>query len=1513
MPEERLPHKLAAILYADVAGYSRLTGADEEGTHRRLREYLDLIAATIAEHRGRVVHYAGDAVLADFDTVTDAVSCAMSSQAALAERNAELPEARRVEFRVGVNLGEVIVDRDEIYGDGVNVAARLEGLAEPGGVCASESVRTALGRKLPLEFEFLGEREVKNIAEPVRAYRVVPSDGEADVAMPSRPPCPYPGMVPFGAEDAGHFYGRDAEIARMVGLLRRQRFMMVIGPSGSGKSSLVQAGLLPALERSRYFKEGYWLIRTMRPGARPTEALADVIGARSETGDFEPGTVAALLEAHPPAERLLLLVDQFEEVFTQADREEQTRFIAELQALRAPDNCALILTLRADFYPDLMTSYLWPVDASQRVEVAPLRGEALRAAIERPAADVGVRIEENLVNQLLTDAADEPGVLPLLQETMGLLWEEMEQRTLSYIAYQQLSDRAGLGEDGALSGLAVAIAMKADATLSELNPGQQAIARRIFLRLIQFGEGRADTRRQQPVETLRSANDPAGEFEQTIEHLTDHRLLTRSGGDEHHPPVVDIAHESLIDGWSRLQVWAEERREAEQIRRRLESKASEWVRLGRGSGGLLDEAELPEAERWLSSPDAAELGYDETLPALVRASQRAMEEAEAAQEEIRQRELAQSKALADEQAGAARNMRRSLIGLSALFLLAVGAAFFAWSQGQTAKKLAEQEAAARAVAQQAKQDAEHLAEAESRARAESETRRVEAENARLASIAQLLLIQTPQQQAIQNDETGALIARQAFRFSATGSKRMKTQVDSALRTAMAKPYFSTILRRSHTTAVAFSPDGTSLASAHNDPGKVLLWDLTQPAAPPVELPNYPGYPMTPGTSTPGVPIYALAFSPNGKTLIAGSTDGAIGRWDLENPQTPYVDLPRQKGGVWSAAFSPDGRWLALGSKVDDTFTLWDLTQSEGNPILVSDPLPATSGSGPQYEMPGGVPVAFSPDNTTLATGSLNGVIRLWRVADLTTPVASRQAHEGGLLALAFDVDGKRLVSSGQDATIRLWNPEAMSDALAALSNGSRPATSLAFGATGQTLAASSFGGGIRLWQTDELEAPPVVIQAGAVFKLAFSSDGRRMASAGGGLSHLRLWDLEPSGSPLLLTGHQGGVFSLAFSTDGKLLASGGGTGDAGKTVRLWRLNNLRTPPLVLPGHEGTVNSLVFTAGDKHLLSASWNDNAIRRWKLGQGTPTSTSLPLPGYMAPWTVRVSPDGKAVVASGEGGIHTWKLADLDAAPQLLMPSPGWAAEFAFSPGGNTVAMSGHFPHLYLKDITRPDGPVSEFRGHAGARHSRTVAFSPDGKRLASGGNSDASVRLWDPRAPEAPSILLGRHDEAVIRVRFRPDGKQLASVSADRSVRLWDPENPGTLPIVLSGHEGEVWALAYSPDGQLLATGGRDKTIRIWDLTHPVNAGTTRAVADMACEKARSNLTLDEWHKFIGEDIPYERTCPNLPVHPSLVEAAEKMARAGDVEGAVVLLRRAIELEPELGFQPEAEAARLASEAP
>ena len=437
--------------------------------------------------------------------------------------------------------------------------------------------------------------------------------------------CPYPGMVPFRPEDAPRFYGREDEIADLLQRLRHQSFLFVIGPSGSGKSSLVFAGLLPRLGESAYFARGYWLVRTLRPGGQGTEALAGALAAvpcLSERGWRLPTHAwASLLAANGPSERLLLVVDQFEELFALSDRDEQRSFVAALQDLRRTGLCTVLVVMRADFYPDLMHSDLWPVDPSQRMEIAPLAGPALREAIGRPADALGVYLEPALVERLMADAADEPGVLPLLQETMRLLWAERRRRYLPLSAYVRL------GRDGR-SGLAVAVATKADAAFVELTQDQQLIARRMLLALVQFGQGRSDTRRQQPLEELRllaAAPDPA-DFDHALDHLTRNRLLILSGEETGQGPLVDLSHEALITGWPRLRQWLQEDRAGLLVHRRLTEAAAEWHDRGRDTSFLVGGVALAEA-----------LGYARGHPAEVSAEERDFLAASSAREAARER------------------------------------------------------------------------------------------------------------------------------------------------------------------------------------------------------------------------------------------------------------------------------------------------------------------------------------------------------------------------------------------------------------------------------------------------------------------------------------------------------------------------------------------------------------------------------------------------------------------------------------------------------------------------------------------------------------------------------------------------------------------------------------------------------------------------------------------------------------------------------------------------------------
>lgn len=283
---EHLPRKLAAILHADVVGYSQLMGEDEDGTYRIVRENLDLISAEITEHQGKVVNYAGDAVLADFGTVTEALLCATSIQTKLEDRSSALPEARRVRFRIGINLGEVIVDRDNIYGDGVNVAARLESMADPGGICVSESVRTAAGNKLDLCYEDMGMLQAKNISEPVHGYKVLMKSGQpnktsvVDSISLELPDKPSIAVLPFNnmSGDPEQEFFADGIAEDIITALSRFHDLLVIARN----SSFVYRGTSVDMRQvGRELNVQYVLEGSVRTASNRVRITAQLIEAHS--------------------------------------------------------------------------------------------------------------------------------------------------------------------------------------------------------------------------------------------------------------------------------------------------------------------------------------------------------------------------------------------------------------------------------------------------------------------------------------------------------------------------------------------------------------------------------------------------------------------------------------------------------------------------------------------------------------------------------------------------------------------------------------------------------------------------------------------------------------------------------------------------------------------------------------------------------------------------------------------------------------------------------------------------------------------------------------------------------------------------------------------------------------------------------------------------------------------------------------------------------------------------------
>jgi WD40 repeat protein len=1270
---------------------------------------------------------------------------------------------------------------------------------------------------------------------------------------PPKPPCPYPGMVPFCEEDTRFFYGREDEIQQLLRHLRHYICIWIIGPSGSGKSSLISAGLVPRL---REREPDQWLVRSMRPGPDPMWSLRDALGASppeaSQDSEAYDEIVASTLAKDPPAIHLLLVVDQLEEVFTQAGKPRQTGFFAALHALHEVEACTLMLVMRADFYPDLMNSDLWPVDAGQRLEIAPLRGEALRQCIQRPAANVGVHLEAGLLERLLADSADEPGALPLVQETMVLLWGEMQRRLLPLSAYEQLG---GAGRNG----LTVAIAEKADATLSQLSPEGQTIARRIFLRLVQFSEGRADTRRQQPVSALRAAGDDPARFEATLRHLTDHRLLTLRGEKGDPDRRVDLAHEALIGDWPRLKTWLAERREAEQIRRRLETRAEDWQRLGRGEGGLLDEVELLEAERWVGSQVGSDLGHSEAVSELMTASRIAQEE-----RVTRQRRVA-------------RFLLGAAAAIVALIVVVLGIGL--WSAQQNArnqgaiaereKRLAQQEREAAETAQAYAIVQENLAVAEAEARADAEERREEAERLRFVSIVRALAAQAPRQQIQTRDERGILLARQAYLFAQKGEVQVFDEVDSGLRESLSVPYLRHTLdsRGGSVLSLAFSPNGKKLAVGEIDDLKV--WDFGQSVPSSVSLHQ-------------GTDIKAVAYAASGQILASGDEEGTVRLWDVDKPDIVPVVLTGHDGEVTSVAFSPDEQTLASSSK-DGTIRLWDVRRTDTAPVIFS---------GHDGEV---TSMAFSPDGKTLVSAGQDGAVRQW---DIHHPIAEHDvlySSNERINTIAFSPDGKMLAWGDSSGLVQVLTlPESQNDEalIETLWGHQGSITSVAFSPDSLELASGSVDATVRIWSTSRLDSQPTVLSGSKdqVFSIAFSPDGKKLAAGGtlGGI--VWIWDMsEPYGTPQILKNYNVKVLAMALGPDGQMLATAGEYGP----VLLWDLSRPSATVLHGPKTAPWPRSISFSSSGKKLAS-NGDDGTVQLWDLRQ-LAAEPKILNSGEEDVFSVALSPDGQLLAAGSFGGtVLVWDLREPDSVPVILgdHEEPVWS--LVFSSDGKMLISGGDDSTIRLWNLDKPgnEPTVIDNTGQVQA-----MALSPDGRMLASG-DWLGEIRLWDLREPALTPIILTGHEGEVLSLAFGSDSQVLASGSGspplkdltDNTVRVWNLRDISAPPVILRGHEDRVTGVSFSPDGKTLVSSSEDGTIRIWPRTE--------TIAEVVCEeKAWRNLTLEEWHEFVGVDIPYELTCPNLPLHPTFLEPARDLAREGRIEDATVIVERAFELDPSL----------------
>jgi WD40 repeat protein len=1265
--------------------------------------------------------------------------------------------------------------------------------------------------------------------------------------VPISPDCPYPGLTSFGPQDATRFFGREQLTAvlltRLAELLTSPGLLMVLGPSGSGKSSLLRAGLLPAIAAGTLpaRESGSWPLDLMTPGRRPLLELATHVaalagipagGLHADLQDDPARITAAIRQAllvqdrrqqptspvasdvPATAPRLVLIVDQFEEVFTHCtDEQERRGFVQALCAAAgaagaggpAPDGdgrargpadprdapALVIIGLRADFYarsaayPDLV-----PYLQDRQVLVGPMDEAGLRAAIEGPAASAGLVVDAGLVEVLLADLGVHPGLadpgladpsaggsyeagrLPLLAYALQQTWQHLEGRRLTVAAYR------------ATGGIDQAVARAADAVYEGLDSQAEQVARRLLLRLVNLGEGTADTRRRATVAELTDGTSQAAAH-QVLTALIQARLLT-TDTDIDGTDTVEISHEALISAWPKLHEWLRQDRAGQRIHRDLIDAAHVWQTQGLDSSLLFSGTRLTVTREWAAGH------HDELNPsedAFLSASQRRKQRA--------------------------TRLRRGAV--AALVLLTV-------VSGVTAGYALQQKHKAQGERDQAL--ASELT---------TDVGQLQGTDPSLA--AQLDLVAGHLQPAVNN----------TTQILSTGNVPLSNELTGP---------------NGPVSAVAFSPNGRILATASDD-GTLRLWNVTNPDRPALTGRALYGS---------GKGLTSLAFSPDGNTLAAGSGNGTVLLWNVTDPAhparlgEPLTGLGRY---VSSVAFSPDREILAAGS-YDDSILLWNVADP-AHPVPLGKPL---AGGGSSI-----LSLAFSLDGKTLAAGNYGDTTWLWNVTDpaRATPIGQPLKSGYPVWAVAFSPAGDLAVSSGE--TFWIWNvanpAHAESVGLPLTTAGANNTVlSLAFSPDGNVLAAGSGDDKIRLWNlTNSFDvATPIGLplrgHGGPVYSVAFDPDGYTLAS-GGGDDIARLWNL-----PLTtLTGQTSAVGTLAFSPDGSLLA----TGSNDDTIRLWDVANPAYPaPLGQPitGATGSIESLAFSR-DGPTLAAASNDT-IRLWSVSDPAhPAALGTPLAVFTGTIrSVAFSPDGRTLAAASGETIWLWDVSN-PAHPAPLGPVltsfTAIIRSVAFSPHGNILAAGSNDDSIRLWDVTHPAhpsplGPV--LYGHT--NYVVSVAFSPDGKILASS-SSDDTVRLWNVAKPAHASPIgrpLTGPTDIIWGVAFSQDGRTLAAGSADDTIWLWNISHPAHAspvgqPITVAS---AVDSVAFQPGQGVLATGTGDGTTQLWNLN------VDQAI-DRICATTGNDLSRQQWTNYVGQ-LPYTPPCSAQTLPPAPASAGASM---------------------------------------